>query len=275
MQKTPHYRDLIKRELSRRIRRNPVYSLRAFARDLGVPCSKLSEVLRGRRNFSRKTAERVADVLRFPSSEREHFLDLVDFHQTRNRLAQDGARTRLATRQALDGYGELSLERFKIIADWHHFAILELTEIEPFESDSAWIAGRLAIPIAVAREATERLLDFGLLVRAPEGKLHQTHQNLATPSGIPSRELREHHSQILMKADSALELVPIAERDFSAVTLAFDPAQMEVVRAELKRFRRRLGDRIQQSSPKTRVYCLSTQFFPLDHEPSSPKENPK
>ena len=46
------YREFLRRELTRRVQRNPAYSLRAFARDIRVSPSTLSEALRGRFDFS-------------------------------------------------------------------------------------------------------------------------------------------------------------------------------------------------------------------------------
>lgn len=265
----PHYRDFLEREFASRLRRNPGYSLRAFARDIGLPASRLSEVLRGQRNLSPETGARVAKGLKLSGAECETFLQLVGLHQKRSAWAKRQAEEQLKRASCAGEYGELSLERFKIISDWHHFAILELSEIEGFESSPAWIAGRLGIPTAKAKEAIERLLDFGLLERLPNGEIRQTKANLATPSGVPSREIREHHSQILMKAEEALQELPVEEREFSAITLAFHSEQMPEIRQELKKMRRRLGQKIQEQPGKDRVYCLAIQFFPVDR-----KENP-
>ncbi len=259
-----HYRQLLERELETRLRRNPGYSLRAFARDIGMPVSKLSEVLRGIRGISPKTAEKIIRRMKLSPQESAVFLNLVQLHQKKSRVVRKLAEEKLKTMDAVDGYGQLSLERFKIISDWHHFAILELTELAVFNSDPKWIARRLEVSEAAVRQAIERLLDFGLLERTAKGELRQTHANLATPSGVPSSEIREHHSQILMKADNALHDVDLKERDFSAITLAFHSEQMDEIRHELLELRRRLGKKIQDTPGKDRVYCLSLQFFPLD-----------
>ena len=44
--------------------RNSSYSLRAFAKKLGVPASGISEVLRGKRRITRKMATRMLERLR-------------------------------------------------------------------------------------------------------------------------------------------------------------------------------------------------------------------
>ena len=266
---TSHYRFYLEREFRSRVRRNPGYSMRSFARDLEIPPSKLSEVLRGIKEFSPRRAREVAARLRLGEEETTVFLALAGVHQKKSREARAQAEATLADLKARNDYDEISLERFRILADWHHFAILELCETGAFESNPAWIAGRLGLATAVVAEAIERLLDFGLLVRSPDGALRQTQANLATPTGMPSREIREHHSQILMKADQALHQADVTERDFSATTLAFHAGQMEEVRAEIKKFRRALGKLIQDHPGKDRVYCLATQFFPLDQISSS------
>ena len=46
------FRQNLLAELARRRTRNPRYSLRAFARDLGTDHATLSQILRGRRNLS-------------------------------------------------------------------------------------------------------------------------------------------------------------------------------------------------------------------------------
>jgi uncharacterized protein (TIGR02147 family) len=259
-----HYREFLERELRVRIRRNPRYSLRAFARDIGMQPSKLSEVLSGIRGLSKATAEKVVQKIGLSSKETAVFLNLVDAHQKRNRIAQRLAEEKLKALAADTEYGALSLERFKIIADWHHFAILELTELSVFKSDPKWIANRLGLSTAAVVEAINRLIEFDLLKKDENGELKQTRLNLATASPIASRAIREHHSQILSKAENSLHESEVDEHDFSSTTLAFSSEQMDEIRNELKKLRRRLGDKIQKEPHKDRVYCLSMQLFPLD-----------
>jgi uncharacterized protein (TIGR02147 family) len=259
------YKNLIQEEFDSRRKRNLGYSLRAYARDLKMPASKLSEVMRGICGLSAKSAARLAPKLKLSPSETEWFIQSVEAHHNRSLQGRKQAKEMLKTISEREGFSELSLESFKIISDWCHFAIMELTEVPGFKSDVKWIAARLDITEAEARSAIKRLIDFGLLEQSNEKRLRQTHVNLATPTGIPSREIRKHHSQILMKAEQALEAVPVNERDFSALTMTFSQEQMEEARTLIKDFRRKF-DRIMKagSSPKDRVYALSIQLFPLD-----------
>jgi transcriptional regulator with XRE-family HTH domain len=60
------FRSYLEEELARRAGRNPRYSLRAFARHLGVDHSTLSQWLRGRRTISSRAIERLGARLRLP-----------------------------------------------------------------------------------------------------------------------------------------------------------------------------------------------------------------
>ena len=59
------YQDFLLEEFRARRTRNSNYSLRAFARDLDMPASKLSQNLRGLCGISVAKAEKIARKLQF------------------------------------------------------------------------------------------------------------------------------------------------------------------------------------------------------------------
>ncbi len=63
------YQQWLAEELGERKARNPNYSLRAFALYLGVGRTTLSEVLRTRRQMSRKNALKIAERLSLESDQ--------------------------------------------------------------------------------------------------------------------------------------------------------------------------------------------------------------
>lgn len=92
------YRDFMLRELERRQRKNPSYSLRAFARDLEVPSSRLSEILNRKMGLSETRAVALADKLNLSSSEREFFIDLALAEHARSAVIKEMAQRRVQTR---------------------------------------------------------------------------------------------------------------------------------------------------------------------------------
>jgi transcriptional regulator with XRE-family HTH domain len=64
-----HFRTALNLEFRRRSERNPRYSLRAFARDLGSDHATISQILRGRRTLSSRMVRQLGSRLRLdPSS---------------------------------------------------------------------------------------------------------------------------------------------------------------------------------------------------------------
>lgn len=258
------YRHFILNELESRRSRNPQYSLRAYARDLGMAAPKLSQVLSGQCGLSEASALRVAKKISLSETETQLFVSMVSARHSRSAHVRAQAEKQLMSLQAERPFDEIDLERFKIIADWYHFAILELTGLKSFKSDATWIAKRLNISKSTVKEAIERLLDFGLLTENDKGAWVQTKAELVTPSGIPSQEIRKHHRQILNKAEEALQDA-VSERDFSALMFTIAKEDLPEIQRELRQFRRELAKKYSKKS-KDRVYCLSTQFFALDKE---------
>jgi uncharacterized protein (TIGR02147 family) len=257
-----NYRSLLREELEVRCERNPRYSLRAFARDLGITSSRLSEVLTGRYGLSRQAAQAIAEKLGWNESESVIFCDLVDSEHARTKKAKAEAKSRL---ESGSEYQQLTLDSFQVISDWYHYAILELTLVHDFKSDPKWIARRLGISDHIVNAAIDRLKRLDLLIEK-NGRLCATSGFTASPSGIPSDALKKFHRQLLEKAVSSIHLQTVDERDISHVVLAVDRSQVKEAQEEIKKFRRGFDARFGKASKKDEVYCLGVTFFRLQEK---------
>ena len=159
--------EILRRQLDNRLSRNSNYSLRAFARDIGVSPSSLSDILNGKQGFSKNKAIQIGNKLGFNPMEINYFSTLAESKYARSlsnrKIAKLKLQKFLKTKET-----ELSIESFKIISQWYHLAILELTKIESFESDNKWIAKKLGITIDEVRQAIERLIKMNLLEKKKE-----------------------------------------------------------------------------------------------------------
>lgn len=254
------YQDFLLEEFRSRRSRNPNYSLRAFARDLGMPASKLSQNLRGLCGISVAKAEVIAEKIQLRDDDRRLFLALVESQHARSRVARQQAATTLEKIRR-DKMDELNLEKFTVVRDWYHMAILEMTDIRGFKADPAWIGSRLDLPVEIVKEAIVRLVDVGLLVQE-EGRLTQTHKDLELPSGLPSRSVREHHKQILTKAMVAVDEVTVEEREYSSHTFAVSKEALPELKGLVREFQRQVA-RLSAQGEKDEVYVLGIQLFPV------------
>jgi uncharacterized protein (TIGR02147 family) len=268
---TDSYRSLIKRELEERCARNSSYSLRAFAKHLGLSPSALSEILSGKYGLSDSRARQVATALGLHAEEVEMFRDLVKREYSRSASERSAAEIRLKRQHEQPNYHQLQMDAFKVIADWYHYAILELTYLETFQNDTAWIARSLGINENTVKSAIERLKTLDLL-EVKRGRLRAKEDFTASSSGIPSEALRRFHRQILEKAISAIQLQSVQERDLSSCVLAIDEDDIPIAKEAIKKFRRSLSNKLASTKIKTSVYCLSTQFFRISETQRNKKE---
>jgi len=254
------YQDFLLEEFRSRRSRNPHYSLRAYARDLGMPASKLSQNLRGLCGISVAKAESIAARLQMREDEKQLFLALVESQHARSRVARQQATIALAQIRE-DKLDELSLEKFSAIRDWYHMAILELTEIRGFKPDPVWIAKKLGLAVDLVREATNRLHMLDLL-QVEGNSWRQTHRDMELPSGPPSRTIREHHKQILTKAVAAIDSVVPEKREYSSHTFSISNEALPELKNAVREFQRKIS-KLSQAGDKNAVYILGVQLFPV------------
>lgn len=261
------YRQILKSELEKRCAKNPRYSLRAFARDLKWGSARLSEILNGKTGLSREKAEEISLRLGFTPDETEYFSNLVESTHARSAVKRELARTRLTKHRQVE-FNSLEIDHFKVISDWYHFAILELTEIQGFKSDARWIANALGIQEIEAKLAIERLIRLDLL-EIKRKRYVQKENYMTVSSAVPAEAIRNFHRQVLKKATEAVDLQSIDQRDLGAMTMSVNIKDLPEIKERIRKFRRSLNLFTQANETKNSVYCFSTQLFELTNRSTS------
>lgn len=258
--KYAEFRDFLRDSLKERRLRNSAYSLRAFAKDLDLRSSHLSEILSGKKGLSLQKGIHVSARLGLQSHEAVRFAELLQIDSLPDDQKKDHVR-RLTQPTTNGEYRELAQDAFKAIADWYHYAILEMTVVEGFRNDSQWIARRLGITVDEVHRAVERLVRLKLLAQK-NGKWMKTEKGLTTTNNISSEAIKQFNRQIIKKAYHSVSL-PVQMRDLSTMTMAIDPARIDEARVLIKEFRRKLCDMF-ESGNQQKLYCLAVQLFPLE-----------
>jgi len=257
------YRNYLARVFEERCQRNPRYSLRSFARDLEFSPPRLSGVLNGKFGLSRAAAEKIAKILPMNADERAWFCDSVEAEHARSPALRARALDRLES--AKSSFQNLGADQFRVISDWYHFAILELTQIETYRrGDAAAMAKRLRITPHEVEQAIGRLLEFDLLVEDAAGKLGITGSFFANAEGTPSDAIRSHQIQLLRRAEQAVHDQTVEEREIRSLTVALSPSQLVEFKRLIADFQKKVQARADvDPGPKTEVYALAIQLFRL------------
>lgn len=246
----------------RRYQKNSSYSLRAFARDMGIPSANLSRALNGSRGFSKKTLEQVSKKLEL-NKEESSLLELLCEKQfsKSTKSKQDAA---LKLKQALLYQYQIANDKVSLISDWYHMAILAMMDSNHFQSDYTWIASQLGVHAKVAEQAVERLISVGA-IRKEQDQLVSTGNLFVDPKGIPSTAVKDFHHQIIKKADEAIELQNLEDRDIASMVLCFDKAKMKAAKEKIRKFREEFDAEFAPTKTDTEqaVYGLGIQFFQI------------
>lgn len=259
------YRKIIVEEFSRRKRVNSNYSLRAFARDLDCPPSRLSEILSGKAGLSVNRAEHIATKIGLAGNSRACFTLAVEQVHGKSRASKIYAKEEL-DRILQDVDSKFSLSRFRMIADWYFMAILEGLKVPKVQRSVQKLAKLIGIKETTAQEAVASLVDMGVIQKRGR-RFGLTSENLYIGEQVPSSAIRHFHEQILSKARYALLNHPVKDREFSASMIAIDAGKIAEFKSELLDLRRKFCKSVTTSSlKKDDLYCLSIQFFHLREE---------
>jgi uncharacterized protein (TIGR02147 family) len=266
------YRNFLKCELADRIARNSSYSLRSFAQNLGISPATLSMVLSGKKNLSLESANQIAAKLNLEPKEADYFSLLVQVEAAKSMDIKEKIIERLNALNPKRARADLTLEYFRIISDWYHFAILMLTEIKDFEFNPASVSKRIGISRFEAETAIERLTKLDLLEKDPKNakKYKRVKGDIVFKSDHTSEALQKYNRQILEKAIESVKTQTAKERLIGSEVIAINQAQLKEANNLMEDFFSKILTLAQNADKKTDVYCVGVQIFNLS-KPRSEK----
>lgn len=245
-------------ELASRASVDPGYSLRRFARDLMTDPSYLVRILKGRTRAGGRTIRRLGTLIGLSDPEIEEF---VRFRAT--------GRFSAAARRVSDAdFKVIDAEVFRIIREWHHFAIMELMMLDSFQPKVSWITRSLGISAAEARSAIARLQQVGLLRIREDGTWEDLSGGFTTSLDKPFYQPahRELQKELLRKSIQAIDDVPASLRSHTGMTMAIDSSRLTEAKELIRAFRRDLNRFLSpDQGPKDQVYQLCVSLFPMTH----------
>ena len=241
----------LQEELVLRCNKNPAYSLRSFARALDISPSFLSKIINGQRRITDSIFDKLTTNLNLDPQLIQSFKD-SDESLSDSKIE----------------FNNLQLEYFKIISDWYHYAILELTHVQDFQNSPNWIASKLGITVNQAKSAVDRLLNLELLEIKDNTLATTSGGNTTTKNEFTDLAFKKMQDDLLKKALQSLWNEDISKRDHTSISMAIDPADIIEVKKRLAKMRRGICQFLERPERKkpTQVYNLSLSFFALSKE---------
>lgn len=260
------YTDILKEKLMLKKEMNSNYSMRAFARDLNIPASNLSLILKKRRGISLQTATNICKSLKLNKEETEHFIDKVLVSGKFSKEEKNIASKRIQSREETSSKQVLKTETFDVISNWYYFAILESAEVSDNQINIDTVSKRFGLDKKTSSKALKTLNKLGLLKKSGKNYL-STGAQLETTTDIPSTSIQKFNIQMLKKATQAVTEQDVTCRDLSTLTIAINDSDINFVKDEIKKFKNSLDTKLMKRAKKkgaNKVYSFCSQFFSLE-----------
>ncbi len=259
--------ELLQQAFQTKVKKNPAYSLRAASRDLGVTHGYLSLILNGKKRLTFQRAVQFAQFLRMDETRTNLFLKAVALESMKDPAGRSFLQRSLGSEPSstVNEFALLEMDRFRILSDWYHVAILDLTQLTQFKPDPTWVAVELGITGDQVKSAVARLERLGLL-EIIDGKWIKTSVRLAVPTTHSDRAIREFHEQMIEKAREALlssDPDDFAAREISGVTFTVDPARMPEAKKKIEKFKREMMN-FMGDGECSALYQMNVQLFRLN-----------
>ncbi|MGE3760438.1 MAG: TIGR02147 family protein [Pseudobdellovibrionaceae bacterium] len=248
--------------------KNSRFSLRAWSRQLGYENpSFVSQVLKGKRRLKIELAKKFAGSLKLTGPAKKYFEVLV---LLKNSKEMDEKKIYLEILESLRPENtypsrSLNIEDFRLIADWHHIAFMEMLGLKDFQNHPEWVFERLGRSVSIPdiKKAIQRLHKLKLIQISSDGKITRTKQAaLILENNLPSEAVRYFHKQMLEKVVTVIETQLPSERDLRGTTLSFEMKDYERVQAIIKKAHQDINN-LSANGQGEEIMHFSTQFFKL------------
>lgn len=247
-----------------RTQRRSKYSMRAFARDIGVSPGSLCEFLNGNTRFSKTRVQEISKTLNLPLKHVDHWLDLIDVNFNRSPIAKKKAQLCIDKRLR-NSKKFLDLDSFELISNWEYLALMELLSFEQIFS-----ANQLAKNLGVSQNQIDSMLKVLLrlgLIRWNENRWVASEEDTYVGENRPSNAIKNFHKGILNKAKGAIDKQSIDQRELSALVFSMQINDLQSFKQDLNKALFDLSNKYAGKKNCDAVYCLSTQLFNiLDQE---------
>jgi uncharacterized protein (TIGR02147 family) len=249
----------IRELLEERREKNPSYSLRALARQLGIPAATLSRILSDKRGMSVSMARRIVNRL-------------TDHPAERRRLLQAFALEPKTVPAKPTRYRKLSARELEMMSSWGHSAVLEVLRVEGSEGTRS--LERLSVATGLSeKEVQQCLKDLRVLGFVQHSikrgwSTKELHLSSMALEGIAAwRRIQRGYVERALRFLDDYRLEQGAVR---GITLVVPPERIDEAKAKIQEFAEELSDELSRDGGEV-LYRLNFQLFPLGRNWRAPR----
>jgi len=264
------YRSYLREVYTNQLAKNPSYSLRAFARKLGMAPSSLSEILSGKKRISHEMALKIAGQLNLKEKETRYFSLLADIESAGSESLREDLTKQIQKLNRHRAVATLDVEIFRAVSEWYHIALMEMTRLPHLDFEPRKLARQLGITAVEVNAAIQRLEKLELIEKDAKGRYRKVQDNVLFSTPGKNEALRKYHQQMLMQASKALEKQEPSERFVGSETFIFDEKLLGDANAILEECFEKMVELATRSKNPKHVFHLGIQLFSLTKNGEKP-----
>jgi transcriptional regulator with XRE-family HTH domain len=217
------FSELLQSDFRERRRKNSSYSLRSYARDLGIHPSLLIRYMRGERSPRIQTLKRLLDRMQADEAVKLMVLN-ASIQGTAFVIPKD------------DEYVEVGLEQRERINDWIYSSMLELFRSKNRKFKLLDLSRFYGIPIREVEARIRVLMEVGLLVKTQSGFRTKTTRQSSRGLGNLVSVIHQGYFEQAIRSIHEDRL-----RDISGTTIWISRQRLEEAKKRIRDFRRSLS----------------------------------
>ncbi len=262
------YRTFLKDYFENEKKRSRAFSLRYFARKAGFSShSFCGFLIRGERNLSSESAERVAKAMSLKGKSADFFKLLVTFNQAKTTDEKERLFREINYLRRNSSFYKLNQNQFAYFQEWFYPVIRELAVYVDWKEDFG-LLGKMCEPqisASDAKKAVTALLEMNLIVKHEDGSYSQT-SRAVTGENLPLHLVKAARKQYIQMAIDASERMGPGERNISAAIVGLSEEKFKEASEMIDAVRERIVAMAAEDQSVDKVFQLNFQLFPLSRK---------
>jgi uncharacterized protein (TIGR02147 family) len=249
---------------------NPLFSYNSFSLKAGFKNKGfLYGVIHGSKNLSKSSIIKISGALALKRNEAEYFENLVFFNQAIDLIERTYFCEKLNSAKTNDRKVTLvhqtRKDQYEFYSTWYHCVVRSVIGMYPFKGDYAWLAKKVYPNITPkqAEKSVELLEKLGLIAKRKDGTYALTNNNITTGNEIVALAALNFHKEASRLVEYSLDTVPMGKRNITGLTLGISDRTYQRICEEIKEFRARIVNLVQDDLEADRTYQLNFHFFPV------------
>lgn len=261
---TEDYLRILQNEFLQRKQKNKKYSLRAFAKYLGVSHALLSLVFLKKKGLSPKMAEKIGTKMALSHLERNIFVTSVEKCFSRSAKKKNKASQALNQLHKQKHFMSLTAENITQIDHWAYIAVFEAIYSKKAQTTKELCFFLDQKPSMITKVVT--YLQKISAITEENGVLSSLSSSLHTTNDIPAKALVSYHISMAQKAIESVQQQPVNVREFQNSILTVHQDSIGEAKKMIRNFIHEFNTRFYVDNDTSQLYSLFVTFFKMGKE---------